>query len=160
MPALSPPDERFMRLALALGARHLGMTWPNPSVGAVVGRERDGRSIVGQGITQPGGRPHAERLALAEAGEAARGATLYVTLEPCSAAAAATTARPAPMLIVAAGIRRVVIGARDPDPSRHGDGYPRLRGRRHRGDRRTCLPTRPAAPIAATSCASPRAGRA
>ena len=64
------PDERFMRLALALGARHLGLTWPNPSVGAVVVDERGESVIVGQGITQPGGRPHAERVALAEAGEA------------------------------------------------------------------------------------------
>ncbi len=127
MPALSPPDERFMRLALALGARHLGMTWPNPSVGAVVSRERDGRfEIVGQGITQAGGRPHAERLALAEAGEAARGATLYVTLEPCSRAAAATTARPAPISSSLPASRRVVIGARDPSPFAHGNGFPRL----------------------------------
>jgi diaminohydroxyphosphoribosylaminopyrimidine deaminase/5-amino-6-(5-phosphoribosylamino)uracil reductase len=79
---LSPQDERFMRLALAVGARNLGLTWPNPSVGAVV--VRDG-CILGQGATQAGGRPHAERVALEAAGEGARSATLYVTLEPCSA---------------------------------------------------------------------------
>ena len=81
----SDHDERFMRLALALGARHLGLTWPNPSVGAVV-VDTSGAVpvIVSQACTQPGGRPHAERVALTEAGERARGATLYVSLEPCS----------------------------------------------------------------------------
>src|SRR5579863_9134939 len=74
-------DRRFMQLALALGRRGLGRTHPNPAVGAVV--VKDG-VIVGRGWTQPGGRPHAEPVALAQAGEAARGATLYVTLEPCS----------------------------------------------------------------------------
>ncbi|MDO9564623.1 MAG: riboflavin biosynthesis protein RibD, partial [Bradyrhizobium sp.] len=70
-------DQRFMALALSLGRRGQGRTWPNPAVGAVV--VRDG-VIVGRGWTQPGGRPHAEPEALARAGEAARGATLYVTL--------------------------------------------------------------------------------
>jgi diaminohydroxyphosphoribosylaminopyrimidine deaminase/5-amino-6-(5-phosphoribosylamino)uracil reductase len=74
-------DRRFMQLALTLGRRGLGRTWPNPAVGAVV--VKDG-VIVGRGWTQPGGRPHAEPEALRRAGEAARGATLYVTLEPCS----------------------------------------------------------------------------
>ena len=74
-------DRRFMQLALALGRRGQGRTWPNPAVGAVV--VKDG-VIVGRGWTQPGGRPHAEPEALRRAGEAARGATLYVTLEPCS----------------------------------------------------------------------------
>ena len=74
-------DQRFMELALSLGRRGQGRTWPNPAVGAVV--VKDG-VIVGRGWTQPGGRPHAEPEALARAGEAARGATLYVTLEPCS----------------------------------------------------------------------------
>src|SRR5690242_15597323 len=74
-------DRRFMALALTLGRRGQGRTWPNPAVGAVV--VKDG-VIVGRGWTQPGGRPHAEREALGRAGEAARGATLYVTLEPCS----------------------------------------------------------------------------
>ncbi len=74
-------DQRFMALALALGRRGQGRTWPNPAVGAVI--VKDG-VIVGRGWTQPGGRPHAEVEALRRAGEAARGATLYVTLEPCS----------------------------------------------------------------------------
>src|SRR6516162_10158875 len=78
-------DQRFMALALGLGRRGLGRTWPNPSVGAVVVQRRDGSPIiVGRGWTQPGGRPHAEIEALARAGALARGATVYVTLEPCS----------------------------------------------------------------------------
>src|SRR5204862_428733 len=74
-------DHRFMELALTLGRRGQGRTWPNPAVGAVV--VKDG-VIIGRGWTQPGGRPHAEPEALRRAGEVARGATLYVTLEPCS----------------------------------------------------------------------------
>src|SRR5881275_2834965 len=74
-------DSRFMALALTLGRRGLGNAWPNPAVGAVV--VKDG-IVVGRGWTQPGGRPHAEVEALRRAGGAARGATLYATLEPCS----------------------------------------------------------------------------
>src|SRR6202035_1785354 len=75
-------DARFMALALALGRRGLGNAWPNPAVGAVV--VAPSGAIVGRGWTQPGGRPHAETEALRRAGADARGATLYVTLEPCS----------------------------------------------------------------------------
>jgi diaminohydroxyphosphoribosylaminopyrimidine deaminase / 5-amino-6-(5-phosphoribosylamino)uracil reductase len=74
-------DHRFMTLALALGRRGLGNAWPNPAVGAVVVKNG---IVVGRGWTQPGGRPHAEVEALRRSGEAARGATLYATLEPCS----------------------------------------------------------------------------
>ena len=74
-------DERWMHLALALGARGLGQTWPNPAVGCVIVKE--GR-ILGRGWTQPCGRPHAERMALDQAGDTANGATAYVTLEPCA----------------------------------------------------------------------------
>src|SRR6476619_6147669 len=74
-------DKRFMTLALGLGRRGLGNAWPNPAVGAVVVKDD---IVVGRGWTQPGGRPHAEVEALRRAGEAARGATLYATLEPCS----------------------------------------------------------------------------
>src|SRR5258708_1334494 len=78
-------DQRFMDIALALGRRGLGNAWPNPAVGAVVVRDDAGAPIiVGRGWTQPGGRPHAETEALRRAGPAAPGATLYVTLEPCS----------------------------------------------------------------------------
>src|SRR5215467_8021287 len=94
----SAQDARFM--ALALGRRGLGRTWPNPAVGAVVAR--DGM-IVGRGWTQPGGRPHAETEALRRAGAAARGATLYVTLEPCSHHGKTP---PCADAIVAAGIAR------------------------------------------------------
>lgn len=121
------PDERFMRFALALGDRHLGLTWPNPSVGAVVVDDRGGEPrILGQGITQAGGRPHAERLALRSAGEAARGATLYVTLEPCSSRSRSDDGPSCTDLIVASGIRRLVIGAPDPSRFAHGEGVPRL----------------------------------
>src|SRR5258708_21917516 len=74
-------DLRWMEAALALGSRSLGLAAPNPAVGAIL--VKDG-AVVGRGATAPSGRPHAERIALAQAGEAARGATLYVTLEPCS----------------------------------------------------------------------------
>ena len=80
MRSTAEDDEAHMRAALALARRGLGNTWPNPAVGCVI--VRDGR-VVGRGWTAPGGRPHAEARALAEAGEGARGATAYVTLEPC-----------------------------------------------------------------------------
>ena len=74
-------DQRFMAIALALAQRGLGTVWPNPAVGCVI--VRDGM-VVGRGWTQPGGRPHAETEALTRAGTSARGATAYVTLEPCN----------------------------------------------------------------------------
>jgi diaminohydroxyphosphoribosylaminopyrimidine deaminase/5-amino-6-(5-phosphoribosylamino)uracil reductase len=114
-------DRRFMELALTLGRRGLGRTWPNPAVGAVV--VRDG-AIVGRGWTQPGGRPHAEPVALAQAGELARGATLYVTLEPCSHFGKSP---PCADAIVAAGISRVVAAIEDPNPEVAGKGHARLR---------------------------------
>lgn len=118
-------DERFMRMALALGERHLGMTWPNPSVGALVVDVSAGEPrIVGQGITGFGGRPHAERQALAAAGEAARGTTLYVSLEPC---AHHGKTPPCVDAIIPAGIARVVTALEDPDPRVSGRGHARLR---------------------------------
>jgi diaminohydroxyphosphoribosylaminopyrimidine deaminase/5-amino-6-(5-phosphoribosylamino)uracil reductase len=114
-------DRRFMALALALGRRGQGRTWPNPAVGAVV--VRDG-VIVGRGWTQPGGRPHAEPEALRRAGEAARGATLYVTLEPCSHFGRSP---PCADAIIAAGITRVVSAIEDPNPEVAGQGHARLR---------------------------------
>lgn len=117
-------DIRFMRLALALGHRNLGRTWPNPSVGAVVVVGEPGsETIVGQGVTAPGGRPHGEPLAVAMAGEAARGATLYVTLEPCSHHGRTP---PCTDAILAAGIARVVTAMEDPDPRVAGRGHARL----------------------------------
>src|ERR1700733_5953894 len=118
-------DARFMSLALALGRRGLGNTWPNPAVGAVVVRH-DGSApvIVGRGWTQPGGRPHAEVEALRRAGAAARGATLYVTLEPCSHFGRSP---PCSDAIIAAGIARVVSAIEDPNPEVAGRGHARLR---------------------------------
>ena len=114
-------DQRFMQLALTLGRRGQGRTWPNPAVGAVV--VKDG-VIVGRGWTQPGGRPHAEPEALARAGEAARGATLYVTLEPCSHVGKSP---PCADAVIAAGIARVVSAIEDPNPEVAGQGHARLR---------------------------------
>jgi len=114
-------DQRFMQLALALGRRGQGRTWPNPAVGAVV--VKDG-VIVGRGWTQPGGRPHAEPEALKRAGDAARGATLYVTLEPCSHFGKSP---PCADAIIAAGIARVVSAIEDPNPEVAGQGHARLR---------------------------------
>ena len=113
-------DQRFMQLALALGRRGQGRTWPNPAVGAVI--VKDG-IIVGRGWTQPGGRPHAEPEALRRAGEAARGATLYVTLEPCSHFGKSP---PCADAIIAAGISRVVSAVEDPNPDVAGQGHARL----------------------------------
>ncbi len=118
---LKAADQRFMQLALALGRRGQGRTWPNPAVGAVV--VRDG-VIVGRGWTEPGGRPHAEPVALARAGEAARGATLYVTLEPCSHVGKSP---PCTDAVIAAGIKRVVSAIEDPNPEVAGQGHAKLR---------------------------------
>jgi diaminohydroxyphosphoribosylaminopyrimidine deaminase / 5-amino-6-(5-phosphoribosylamino)uracil reductase len=114
-------DARFMQLALALGRRGLGRTWPNPAVGAVV--VKDG-VIVGRGWTLPGGRPHAEPEALERAGEAARGATLYVTLEPCSHFGKSP---PCVDAVIASGIARVVSAIEDPNPEVAGEGHAKLR---------------------------------
>src|SRR6187551_911286 len=114
-------DQRFMQLALSLGRRGLGRTWPNPAVGAVL--VKDG-VIVGRGWTQSGGRPHAEVEALKRAGEAARGATLYVTLEPCSHHGRSS---PCADAVIAAGVVRVVSAIEDINPRVGGEGHARLR---------------------------------
>jgi diaminohydroxyphosphoribosylaminopyrimidine deaminase/5-amino-6-(5-phosphoribosylamino)uracil reductase len=116
-------DERYMRLALALGYRNLGRTWPNPSVGAVLVDPADGR-IISTGMTQPGGRPHAERIALAEAGEAARGKTLYVSLEPCSHHGRTP---PCAEAVIASGVGRVVTSLEDADERVAGRGHAMIR---------------------------------
>lgn len=103
-------DSRYMALALQLGRRGMGRVWPNPAVGCVI--VQYGR-IVGRGWTQDGGRPHAETVALAQAGEDARGATVYVTLEPC---AHHGKTPPCAEALIAAGVARVVIAVGDPDP--------------------------------------------
>lgn len=114
-------DTRFMRLALSLGRRGQGRTWPNPAVGAVI--VADGR-ICGRGWTQDGGRPHAEVVALAQAGAAARGATAYVTLEPC---AHHGQTPPCAQALIDAGVARVVVGTGDPDARVAGRGLEMLR---------------------------------
>ncbi|HVC61681.1 MAG TPA: bifunctional diaminohydroxyphosphoribosylaminopyrimidine deaminase/5-amino-6-(5-phosphoribosylamino)uracil reductase RibD [Acetobacteraceae bacterium] len=120
--AASPAgDLAHMRAALALARRGLGNTWPNPSVGCVV--VSDGR-VAGRAVTAPGGRPHAETVALEMAGPRARGATAYVTLEPCCHWGRTP---PCTDALIAAGIVRVVIAARDPDNRVNGQGVARLR---------------------------------
>lgn len=114
-------DKRYMQLALALGRRTLGQTWPNPAVGAVVVKDD---VIVGRGWTAPGGRPHGEPQALARAGQAARGATVYVTLEPCSHHGKTP---PCADALIAAGVARVVSAIEDPNPEVAGQGHARLR---------------------------------
>src|SRR3954464_12177355 len=116
-------DPRFMQLALNLGRRGQGRTWPNPAVGAVV--VKDG-VIVGRGWTQPGGRPHAETEALKRAGREAKGATMYVTLEPCSHHGKTP---PCADAIIKAGIARVVSALDDVNPQVAGQGYAKLRER-------------------------------
>ncbi len=110
-----------MRHALTLARRGLGQVWPNPAVGCVL--VRDG-VVVGEGWTQPGGRPHAERVALDRAAAAARGATAYVTLEPCSHHGKTP---PCADALVEAGVSRVVAACTDPDPRVNGRGLERLR---------------------------------
>jgi diaminohydroxyphosphoribosylaminopyrimidine deaminase/5-amino-6-(5-phosphoribosylamino)uracil reductase len=114
-------DVRWMRTALALARRGLGAVWPNPAVGCVIINE--GRTV-GRGWTQPGGRPHAETEALRRAGQAARGATAYISLEPCCHWGQTP---PCADALIDAGVGRVVVGIKDPDPRVAGNGIARLR---------------------------------
>jgi diaminohydroxyphosphoribosylaminopyrimidine deaminase/5-amino-6-(5-phosphoribosylamino)uracil reductase len=111
----------MMRVALALARRSLGRTWPNPAVGCVI--VKDG-AIVGRGRTQDGGRPHAEADALSQAGGAVRGATVYVTLEPC---AHFGRSPPCADALIGAGVAKVVSAIEDPFPEVNGQGHARLR---------------------------------
>lgn len=118
-------DRRFMAAALRLSKKNSGLTSTNPSVGTLIVRDDgDGPVIVGRGVTAIGGRPHAEAEALAEAGDLARGATAYVTLEPC---AHHGRTPPCANALASAGIARVVGAASDPDPRVSGNGYAILR---------------------------------
>ncbi|OWK31883.1 bifunctional diaminohydroxyphosphoribosylaminopyrimidine deaminase/5-amino-6-(5-phosphoribosylamino)uracil reductase RibD [Sphingomonas mucosissima] len=121
MGPVSADDARWMGAALTLASRGRGQTSPNPSVGCVI--VRDGM-VVGRGWTQPGGRPHAEAMALADAGAAAVGATVYVTLEPCAHVSARGPA--CADLLLAAKVARVVVALGDPDPRTNGKGLARL----------------------------------
>jgi len=114
-------DQRLMSAAIAYARRGLGLTAPNPAVGCLIVKNG---VIVGRGATQPGGRPHAETVALADAGEAARGATLYVTLEPCSHHG---VTGPCAHAIVTSGVARVVSAIEDPDSRVAGRGHAMLR---------------------------------
>lgn len=116
----SDTDRDYMRAALALAARGLGNVAPNPAVGCLVVKQ--GR-VVGRGITQPGGRPHAETVALEQAGSDARQATVYVTLEPCSHHGQTP---PCADALIAAGVSHVIVALEDPDPRVAGRGIKRL----------------------------------
>lgn len=118
---MTEADRRHMAHALSLGRRAMGQAWPNPAVGCVI--VRDGQ-VVGRGWTAPGGRPHAEPQALAQAGAAARGATAYVSLEPC---AHHGQTPPCTEALIAAGVSRVVAAVPDSDPRVDGKGFGQLR---------------------------------
>lgn len=113
-------DERWMRLALTLARRGLGRVWPNPAVGCVLVQ---GNRVVGRGWTQPGGRPHAETVALAQAGPCAKGATAYVSLEPC---AHHGKTPPCAQALIDAKVARVVCALTDPDIRVSGKGFKML----------------------------------
>ncbi|MEM7546889.1 MAG: bifunctional diaminohydroxyphosphoribosylaminopyrimidine deaminase/5-amino-6-(5-phosphoribosylamino)uracil reductase RibD [Pseudomonadota bacterium] len=121
MPPFGDHDRRWMAAALALAHRGLGQVWPNPAVGCVI--VQDGH-LVGRGWTQPGGRPHAETMALAQAGAAAKGATAYISLEPC---AHHGKTPPCADALIGASIARIVAPMEDPDPRVAGKGFDRLR---------------------------------
>lgn len=117
-------DERFMAAALSYGRWNLGQTFPNPAVGALVVSSGDEPRIIARGITARGGRPHAEAVALAAAGSGAKGATIYVTLEPCVPHG---RGEPCTDIIKHSGISRAVIALQDPNPATSGRGIARLR---------------------------------
>lgn len=121
-PKLGPDDDRWLAAAASLATRARPLSAPNPGVAAII--VKDG-VVLGRGWTAPGGRPHAEAVALAQAGAAAHGATLYVTLEPC--AHPSTRGPDCAGLVASAGLARVVIGCGDPDPRTDGLGVARLR---------------------------------
>jgi diaminohydroxyphosphoribosylaminopyrimidine deaminase / 5-amino-6-(5-phosphoribosylamino)uracil reductase len=116
-------DRHMMAIALRMAERGLGQTSPNPSVGAVIANAETGE-VIARAVTAPGGRPHAETLAIALAGDRAKGATIYVTLEPCSHQG---HTGPCADAIIASGLKRVVVGIEDPDPRVAGRGLDKLR---------------------------------
>lgn len=116
------PDADWMRAAIALAERGRSLSSPNPSVGCILVRDR---RVIGRGWTDRGGRPHGEAMALDQAGEAARGATAYVTLEPCAHQSERGPA--CADLLIASGVSRVVVAVKDPDPRTNGAGMERLR---------------------------------
>jgi diaminohydroxyphosphoribosylaminopyrimidine deaminase / 5-amino-6-(5-phosphoribosylamino)uracil reductase len=119
---MSADDARFMARAIDLALARMGETWPNPAVGCVL--VKDGE-VIAEAATAPGGRPHAEEQAVPAAGEAARGATAYVTLEPCGARSSGRAS--CAQFLAEAGVARVVVAALDPSPFASGRGTERLR---------------------------------
>lgn len=119
---MSAGDEVWMRRAIDLARAEMGKTWPNPAVGCVI--VKDG-AVVSEAATAPGGRPHAEEQAAPAAGEAARGATAYVTMEPCGARSSGRTS--CSNYLMEAGVARVVVAAVDPSPFASGRGVERLK---------------------------------
>jgi len=117
-------DQEFMRRAIGLAKDQMGKTWPNPAVGCVV--VRDGE-IVAEAATAPGGRPHAEEQAVPAAGDQARGATAYVTMEPCGARSSGRTS--CAQYLIDAGVARVVIACLDPSPFAAGRGVERVKAK-------------------------------
>ena len=115
-------DVDFMRRAIAVALPNIGLTDPNPCVGCII--VKDGE-VIAQAVTAPSGRPHAEEQALAQAGDKARGATAYVTLEPCAQRSAGGVS--CSEHLVAAGVERVVYACEDPSPFASGGGSARLR---------------------------------
>jgi diaminohydroxyphosphoribosylaminopyrimidine deaminase/5-amino-6-(5-phosphoribosylamino)uracil reductase len=122
-PKSSAFDAEMMAIALRMAERGLGATMPNPSVGAVIADETTAE-VIARGVTSRGGRPHAETIAIAAAGQRVRGATIYVTLEPCSHHG---RTGPCADAIIAAGLKRAVVAIEDPDPRVSGRGLDRLR---------------------------------
>lgn len=114
-------DIRFMGRAIALAKGRMGQTWPNPAVGCVIARDGE---LVAEAATAPGGRPHAEEQAVPAAGDRAKGAVAYVTMEPCGARSSGRTS--CSHFLIDAGVTRVVIAAVDPSPFASGRGVERL----------------------------------
>jgi diaminohydroxyphosphoribosylaminopyrimidine deaminase / 5-amino-6-(5-phosphoribosylamino)uracil reductase len=117
-------DQEFMRRAVSLAKDQMGKTWPNPAVACVV--VKDGE-VVSEAATAPGGRPHAEEQAVPAAGDKARGATAYVTMEPCGARSSGRTS--CAQYLIDAGVERVVIACLDPSPFAAGRGVERVRAK-------------------------------
>jgi diaminohydroxyphosphoribosylaminopyrimidine deaminase/5-amino-6-(5-phosphoribosylamino)uracil reductase len=122
-PGVTDFDRHMMSIALTMARRALGTVAPNPAVGAIVADTETGE-LIARGMTQPGGRPHAETEALKRAGDRARGKTVYVTLEPC---AHFGKTPPCADALISSGVKRVVVGIEDPDPRTAGQGIARLR---------------------------------
>ena len=117
-------DQEFMRRAIGLAKDQMGKTWPNPAVACVV--VKDGE-VVAEAATAPGGRPHAEEQAVPAAGDNARGATAYVTMEPCGARSSGRTS--CAQYLIEAGVERVVIACLDPSPFAAGRGVERVKSK-------------------------------